>query len=118
MGRKLLRSRAALAVLLLAVWSVAFATPCLPETFAAASESAQLDQNIPTDACDQHGRDYKVGASKAADDNRQFKLAALAGLPEPPLLATATLAGLEVCPDELVSEAGPPVYLVTARLRI
>lgn len=118
LGRKLLRSRAALAVLLLAVWSVALATPCLPDAFVPGSDMVQHDHGNSSDPCDQHGRDYKINASKAADDSRQLKLAALIGLFTPPLLVAAPLANVRPHPEESVPEARAPVYLATARLRI
>ena len=116
LGRRLLRSRAALAVLLLAVWSVALAAPCLPE--AANGAPAAFDHGQPLDPCDQHGRDYKVNSSKSADDGRIFKLAALANLPAPLVPLGAAFGGIQLPLQSLSFTQGEPVYLATARLRI
>lgn len=119
LGRRLSSSRAALAVLLLAVWSVALATPCLPTALSDAPAALLADHEPPIDPCDQHGRDYKVNASKTADEARTLKLAAVAALPVCETVLEALVTGAAFAPlHGPAATAAEPIYLATARLRI
>jgi hypothetical protein len=119
LGRRLLRSRSAMLLLLLTLWSVAFATPCLPESMAAGSDvAAAAHAHTELDGCGQHSRDYQTSTLKQLDDGRTLKLLALPSTAIAPLRHPTVLSGALGAADRQPILTLGPLYLATARLRI